>query len=53
LSDTAEYDDGETEYETKLRILKSSMPFVHSLGWTHNAIAKGKLIAVHTSNNEI
>ena len=35
-------DSGETEYETKQRILSASMPFVHSQGWTQNAIAKGK-----------
>ena len=37
------YDDDETEYETKQRILSASLPFVHSQGWTHSAIAKGKL----------
>ena len=36
------FSDGEeTEYETKQRILAASLPFVHTLGWTQNAIAKG------------
>ncbi|XP_052817424.1 ubiquinone biosynthesis protein COQ9, mitochondrial-like [Mya arenaria] len=39
----ASYEDEgeETEYETKLRILKSSLPFVHQHGWTSNALAQG------------
>ncbi|XP_045192623.2 ubiquinone biosynthesis protein COQ9, mitochondrial-like isoform X2 [Mercenaria mercenaria] len=36
-----ENDSQETEYEVKQRILKSSLPFVLSEGWTQNAIAAG------------
>ena len=42
------FSDGEeTEYETKQRILAASLPFVHTLGWTQNAIAKGKAHSTH------
>lgn len=33
--------DEQTEYEVKLRILNSSLPYVHKHGWTQNALAAG------------
>lgn len=34
----------DTEYETKERILRASLPFVYQHGWTNKAITSGKFV---------
>lgn len=36
-----EHTESETENDIKTKILEASLPFVHELGWTKNAISAG------------
>lgn len=36
------------EQQIKEEILQASLPFVHSLGWSQDAIAQGMHISIHS-----